>query len=77
MKIANKNFARTVMTSELCSGDVVGVFLNGEMYYYLYGFDEVTGDNTFINLCTGRVLRDNTEREYYYFPNASFNPLGK
>ena len=65
------------MTSELCSGDVVGDFFNEEMYYYIYGYDEVTKDNIFTNLFTGRVLRDNTEREYYYFPNACFNPFGE
>ena len=77
MKLANKNFARTIMTSELCSGDIVGDFINGEMYYYIYGGDEETGDDIFTNLCTGRILRNNTEREYYYFPNACFNPLGE
>lgn len=77
MKLANKNFARTITTSELRSGDVVGDFINGEMYYYIYGLNEATGDNVFTNLCTGRVLRSNIEREYYYFPHACFNPLGE
>lgn len=77
MKIANKQFAHTIMTSELTAGDVVGIISCEEMSYYLYGYDAVTGDNTFTNLFTGCTLKDNTEREYYYFPNASFNPLGE
>ena len=68
---------RTIKTSGLSSGDVVGEVFNGGMCYYLYGYDEVTGNNIFTNLSTGRVLTNNTEKEYYYFPNACFNPLGE
>ena len=74
MKLAKE---RTIKTSGLSSGDVVGEVFNGGMCYYIYGYDERTGDNIFTNLSTGHVLRSNTEREYYYFPNASFNPLGE
>lgn len=74
MKLAKE---RTITTSELTPGDVVGKVSYGEMSYYLYGFDEVTKDNIFTNLFTGRILKDNTEREYYYFPDACFNPFGE
>lgn len=78
MKLANKKFAPTIKTSGLSSGDVVGDFFYGEMHYYIYdGYDETTGDNVFTNLCTGRVFKNNTEKEYFYFPNACFNPLGE
>lgn len=74
MKLAKE---RIIVTSELTPGDIVGKVSHGEMGYYLYGYDEVTRDNIFTNLFTGRVLRDNAEREYYYFPNACFNPFGE
>ena len=74
MKLAKE---RTIKTSGWSSGDVVGEVFNGEMCYYLYGYDERIGDNIFTNLCTGRVFVNNTEKEYFYFPNACFNPLGE
>ena len=74
MKLAKE---RTIMTSGLTPGDVVGRIFDNGMCYYLYGYDAVSGDNIFTNLFTGCVLRDNTEREYYYFPDARFNPLGE
>ena len=74
MKLAKE---RTIMTSKLVPGDVVGKVFHGEMYYYLYGYEEGTESHIFTDLYTGRCFVDNTEREYYYFPNASFNPLGE
>ena len=77
MKLANKKVVPTIELSELRSGDVVGEFFDGEMYYYIYGFDDVTGDHVFTSLSTGLVWKDNVERKYFYFPNACFDPLGE
>ena len=74
MKLAKE---RTIMTSGLTPGDVVGRVFNGNMCYYLYWYEEGTESHIFTDLYTGRFFVDNTEREYYYFPNASFNPLGE
>lgn len=68
---------RTIMTSGLTPGDVVGRTFNGGNALLPLRVDTVSGDNIFTNLFTGGVLRDNTEREYYYFPDACLDPLGK
>lgn len=73
MKLARKEPEHTIMTSSLCTGDVVVSFASGEMHYYIFGYDRTTGDNTFTDLSTGEVYRVNTEEEYYFFPNASFS----
>lgn len=73
MELARKEPENTIMTSSLCSGDVVGRFASGEMHYYIFGYDRRTGDNIFTDLRTGEVYRVNTEEEYYFFPNASFS----
>lgn len=74
MKLVNKKPLKTIITSELCCGDVIGSLSADEkMNYYIYGYDVETGSNAFTNLKTGEVLKIDREEEFYYFPNASFS----
>lgn len=74
MELVKKKPVETIMTSELCYGEVVGSLSADEkMNYYIYGYDVETRSNTFTNLKTGEVLKIDREEKFYYFPNASFS----
>lgn len=74
MKLVKKKPIETIMTSELCCGEVVGsLSADGKMNYYIYGYDRETGSNAFTDLNTGEVIKIDEEKEFYFFPNASFS----